>query len=318
MYPDFDDNLRQAFRRETELFVESILREDRSVLDLLRANYTFVNERLAKHYGIPYIYGSRFRRVTFEEDATRGGLLRHGSILALTSYATRTSPVVRGNWILGNILGVPAPPPPPDIPDLQETRSIGKELSMRQRLAEHRANPVCASCHKLMDPVGFALENYDAIGRFRTVEAGVPIDSCIVVVGELPGMRPFTQRLDLTGLFEPDPRVNHIFREHIAAEQVVEVFQLERARALGSLLVARRKAGAAAPRVELAWFDGERVRVEDLRDVLRLEKRALREAFLNGLAPWKNGLAQGNVRTDPALLPTRSVPAALTVTLTNR
>lgn len=177
IFPDFDDNLRQAFRRETELFVESILRENRSVLELLSANYTFLNERLAKHYGVPHVYGSRFRRVEFEEGGTRGGLLRHGSILTLTSYATRTSPVVRGNWILKNILGVPPPPPPPDIPDLKEAKTGGRELSMRERMAEHRANPTCASCHTLMDPVGFGLENFDAIGRFRTTEAGVPIDA---------------------------------------------------------------------------------------------------------------------------------------------
>ena len=177
IFPDFDDNLRQAFRRETELFVESILREDRSVLDLLRADYTFVNERLAKHYGIPHVYGSRFRRVTFDEGSVRGGLLRHGSILAVTSFATRTSPVLRGKWILDNLLGVSPPPPPSDVPDLLERKTVGRELSMRERLAEHRDKAACRSCHRLMDPVGFALENYDAIGRWRTVEAGVPIDA---------------------------------------------------------------------------------------------------------------------------------------------
>ena len=187
IFPDFDDNLRQAFRRETELFVESILREDRSVLDLLRAKYTFVNERLAKHYGIPHVYGSRFRRITFDEDAARGGLLRHGSILAVTSYATRTSPVIRGKWILDNILGVPPPQQPPGVSDLPEAKTVGRELSMRERLAEHRANPVCANCHRLMDPIGFALENYDAIGRWRSVEAGLPIDTS----GELWEGTPF-------------------------------------------------------------------------------------------------------------------------------
>ena len=177
IFPDFDDNLRQAFRQETELFFESIMREDRSVLDLLRANYTFVNERLAKHYGIPHVYGSRFRRVTLGEDDRRGGLLRHASILTVTSYPTRTSPVIRGKWILENILGEPPPPPPPDVPDLKEKSSHGKVLSTRERLAKHRDNPACASCHKLMDPVGFAVENYDAIGRWRTVEGGVPVDA---------------------------------------------------------------------------------------------------------------------------------------------
>ncbi|MDE2978413.1 MAG: DUF1592 domain-containing protein, partial [Acidobacteriota bacterium] len=170
LFPDFDDNLRQAMRRETELFVGSILREDRSALDLVQADYTFLNERLAKHYGIPHVYGSRFRRVDLGDDSVRGGLLRHGSILTVTSFATRTSPVVRGNWVLGNLLGVPPPPPPPDVPDLPEAKIIAKELPMRERLSAHRDNPACSGCHRLMDPVGFALENYDAIGRWRTVD----------------------------------------------------------------------------------------------------------------------------------------------------
>src|SRR5262249_12916825 len=153
LFPDFDDNLRQAFRRETELLFESVMREDHSIIDLLRANYTFLNERLAKHYGIPNIYGSRFRRVTFDGDHVRGGLLRQGSILTVTSYPTRTSPVIRGKWILSNILGVPPPPPPGAVPPLKESVKIGQTLSMRERMAEHRANPACAGCHKLMDPV---------------------------------------------------------------------------------------------------------------------------------------------------------------------
>ena len=177
LFPDFDDNLRQAMRRETELFVGSILREDRSALDLVRADYTFLNERLAKHYGIPHVYGSRFRRVELADDSARGGLLRHGSILTVTSFATRTSPVVRGNWVLGNLLGVPPPPPPPDVPDLPEAKIVAKELPMRERLSAHRDNPACSGCHRLMDPVGFALENYDAIGRWRTADAGFPIDA---------------------------------------------------------------------------------------------------------------------------------------------
>ena len=139
LFPDFDDNLRQAFRQETELFFESILREDRSVLDLLRANYTFVNERLAKHYGIPHVYGSRFRRIALDEDSWRGGLLRQGSILTVTSYATRTSPVLRGKWILDNLLGVPPPPPLPDVPALKDN-TVDGSLSVRERLAEHRSN----------------------------------------------------------------------------------------------------------------------------------------------------------------------------------
>jgi hypothetical protein len=187
-FPDFDDNLRHAFRTETEMFFESIMREDRNVLDLLRADYTFVNERLAKHYGIPNVYGSRFRRVTFGSGESRGGLLRQGSILTVTSYPTRTSPVLRGKWILANLLGVPPPPPPPNVPTLQEKAATGKTLSMRERMAEHRANPACAGCHKLMDPVGFSLENYDAVGRWRTAEDGKPIDSS----GGLPDGSKFT------------------------------------------------------------------------------------------------------------------------------
>jgi len=177
LFTDFDDNLRQAFRTETELFFESILREDRSVLDLLRSNYTYVNERLAKHYGIPNVYGSRFRRVDLPADSNRGGLLRQGSILTVTSYATRTSPVIRGKWILDNLLGVPPPAAPPNVPALKE-RVIGNNLTMRERLAEHRKNPACSGCHNLMDPVGFAMENYDAVGRYRTAEeSGQAIDN---------------------------------------------------------------------------------------------------------------------------------------------
>ena len=175
IFPDFDDNLRQAFRRETELLLEDVMRQDRSVLDLLRSKHTFVNERLAKHYGIPRVYGSRFRRVDLPPDSVRGGLLRHGSILTVTSYATRTSPVIRGKWILENILGMPPPPPPADVPELKDTTISGK-LSVRERLAEHRANPACASCHNPMDPLGFALENYDAVGRWRTADGGELID----------------------------------------------------------------------------------------------------------------------------------------------
>lgn len=176
LYPDFDDNLRQAFRKETELFVDSVLREDRSVLDLLKSDYAFLNERLAHHYDIPFVSGSRFRRVELDSHYKRGGLLRQGSILTVTSYATRTSPVIRGNWILENILGTPPPPPPPNVPALEENK-VDSTLSMRERLSEHRANPACASCHNLMDPVGFALENYDAIGRWREFENGSEVDA---------------------------------------------------------------------------------------------------------------------------------------------
>jgi uncharacterized protein DUF1592/uncharacterized protein DUF1588/uncharacterized protein DUF1587/uncharacterized protein DUF1585/uncharacterized protein DUF1595 len=175
-FPDFDDNLRHAFQRETELLFESIMREDRSVIDLLRADYTFVNERLARHYGIANVYGSQFRRVPVTEEG-RKGLLGHGSILTLTSHATRTSPVVRGKWILENILGTPPPSPPPDVPTLKENEKGQKPRTMREQMAEHRANPTCASCHKIMDPIGFALENFDAVGAWRTEDAGIPIDA---------------------------------------------------------------------------------------------------------------------------------------------
>ncbi len=177
LFPDFDDNLRQGLRRETELFFGSIQREDRNVLDLLRAKYTFLNERLAKHYNIPHVYGSHFRRVALPEGDVRGGLLSQGSILTVTSYVTRTSPVIRGKWILTNILGTPPSPPPPLVPQLKEKSASGKGATMRERVAEHRANPACAGCHNLMDPVGFALENYDAVGRWRTVDDGKPVDA---------------------------------------------------------------------------------------------------------------------------------------------
>ncbi|MDF1844683.1 MAG: DUF1592 domain-containing protein, partial [Rubripirellula sp.] len=187
LYPDFDDNLRQAFRRETELFVGDIFHRDRPVLELLKSDATFLNERLAKHYGIPHVYGSRFRRVLLDPRDHRGGLLRHGSILTVTSYANRTSPVLRGKWILENLLGMPPPPPPPDIPDLADN-FVSAELSVRQRLAQHRADPSCARCHDLIDPIGFALENYDAIGQWRLFEKGHAVDSN----GGLPGGREFS------------------------------------------------------------------------------------------------------------------------------
>ena len=175
-FPGFDDNLRDALVRETELFVRSQIRDDRSLVDLLDADYTFVNERLARHYGIPNVYGSRFRRVDLPGKERRG-LLGHGSVLTVTSLATRTSPVVRGKWVLENILGTPPPPPPPDVPDLPERADDGTVTSLRARLEAHRANPVCSNCHARMDPLGFALENFDAVGKWRdTGAAGTPID----------------------------------------------------------------------------------------------------------------------------------------------
>jgi hypothetical protein len=169
LFPNFDESLRLAFKRETELFIESLVREDRSALDLLNASHTFVNERLAKHYGIPNVYGTDLRRVTLTDDYRRG-LLGQGSILLLTSYSTRTSPVLRGKYVLGNLLGAPPPAPPPNIPVLKtEGKESGKALSMREAMAQHRANATCATCHARMDPIGFALDNFDAVGRWRTV-----------------------------------------------------------------------------------------------------------------------------------------------------
>lgn len=201
-FPDFDDNLRRAFRRETELFFGSIIKENRSVLDLLQAKYTFLNERLAKHYGIPNVYGPQFRRVDLPEGAHRGGLLRQGSVLTVTSYGNRTSPVIRGKWVLDNILGIPPPPPPPNVPALGEKSSLGKDATLRQRLAEHRKNPACNGCHQLMDPVGFSMENYDAVGRWRTVEAGAAVDAS----GGLPGGHKFdgVSGLEKALLVRPD------------------------------------------------------------------------------------------------------------------
>ena len=177
LFPDFDDNLRQAFRRQTELFFASIMREDRSALDLLNADYTFANERLARHYGIPGVYGDRFRRVTLT-DPNRRGLLGHGSILSLTSVATRTSPVIRGKYIVSTFLNTPPLPPPPVVPPLEKSVPADRPSTIREQLELHRANPVCASCHRNIDPVGFALENFDAVGQWRdTTKEGLKIDS---------------------------------------------------------------------------------------------------------------------------------------------
>jgi hypothetical protein len=177
VFPDFDEALRRAMRRETELFVHDVLANDRSVTELLTADYTFLNERLARHYGVAGVYGDQFRRVSLA-GTPRRGLLGHASLLTVTSYAHRTSPVLRGKWMLDNLLGAPPPPPPPDIPALQETNTkTGKALTMREAMEQHRANPSCASCHARMDPLGFALENYDAVGRWRTQAASTAIDA---------------------------------------------------------------------------------------------------------------------------------------------
>jgi hypothetical protein len=184
-FPDFDEELRVAFREETRLFFESIISEDRSILDLLQADYTFLNARLARHYGVQGISGSHFRRVALDDEA-RNGLLGKGSILTVTSYANRTSPVVRGKWVLENLLGTPPPPPPPDVPALEEKSKDGKPLTMRQMMEQHRANPACAGCHRIMDPIGFALENFDALGKWRTTSTFGDKDAPIDASGVLP------------------------------------------------------------------------------------------------------------------------------------
>jgi hypothetical protein len=181
VFPEFDDSLRQAFRTETSLFFQNVLREDRSVLELLDANYTYLNQRLAEHYGIPNVYGPQFRKVTMT-DPNRGGLLGQGSILTVTSYPNRTSVVQRGKWILENLLGTPPPPPPQVVPELIPHGKDGRQLTMREQMVQHRADPVCASCHSRMDPLGFALENYDGVGRWRDKDAGNAIDAS----GKLP------------------------------------------------------------------------------------------------------------------------------------
>ena len=184
LFPNFDDNLRQSFRGETEHLFEDIVRNDRNVLGLIKSDYTFLNQRLATHYGVPHVNGSHFRRVDLDPETEagkrRGGILRHGSILMVTSYATRTSPTIRGNWILENLIGSPAPPPPPNVPNLKENTTLDIS-SVRERLAQHREDPACASCHDIIDPVGFSLENYDAIGRWRDFEETLDVDSAGVL-----------------------------------------------------------------------------------------------------------------------------------------
>jgi hypothetical protein len=176
-YPEFDENLRAGFRTETELFLASQIREDHSSLELLTANYTFVNERLAKHYGVPNVYGDRFRRVTYPDDR-RAGILGQGAVLtAINSYANRTSPVKRGQWLLENVLGTPPPPPPPGVPPFPENNDESAPKSVRERMEQHRKNPTCANCHARIDPLGFGLENFDGIGRWRTVDANAPVDA---------------------------------------------------------------------------------------------------------------------------------------------
>ena len=216
IYPDFDEQLKQAMRRETELFFHHLVREDRSLFELLDADYTFVNERLAKHYGIPGVVGTRFRRVTFQTDEPRRGLLGHGSVLTLTSHASRTSPVLRGKWVMEVLLGSPPPPPPPNVPDLEETAiaEAGRLLSVRERMELHRSSPACSSCHRMMDPIGLALEYYDATGAWRIKDNGTPIDAA----GELYDGTPVSSAADLRAalLNRPIPFIR-TFTENLMA-----------------------------------------------------------------------------------------------------
>jgi hypothetical protein len=237
-FPDFDDQLREAFARETELLFESIVAEDRNVLDLLRADYTFLNERLARHYGVPHVYGSHFRRVSVADERRRG-LLGHGSVLTVTSHADRTAPVLRGKWILDNLLGTPPPPPPPDVStDLEPAREGAPPLTVRERMQRHRASPQCASCHNLMDPLGLALENFDAVGAWRGFDAGQPIDAT-------------TQLSDGTrvdGIVEL--RRALLAREHVLVRTITEkllVYALGRGPQHDDMPVIRRIVREAAP-----------------------------------------------------------------------
>jgi len=202
LFPDFDEGLRRDFQTETQLFIQSVFREDRSILELFRADYRILNERLARHYEIPGVFGKQFRKVSVI-DENKKGLLTQGAILAITSYPNRTSPVLRGKWVLENILAAPPPPPPADIPALQEKDDGGKTLTMREAIEKHRANPVCAVCHNRMDPIGFGLENYNPIGQWRTEDAGQPIDSS----GMLPDGQVFQGPAQLQNALLQKPEI---------------------------------------------------------------------------------------------------------------
>jgi len=199
-FPEFDEYLRLSMRQETELFFESIVREDRSILDFLDANYSYLNERLARLYNVPNVQGPEFRKVVFASEAHRGGLLGQASVLTVSSYANRTSPVLRGKWVLENLVGAPPPPPPPDVPNLDEAK-IGLTSSMREQLEQHRQNPVCASCHTRMDPLGFGLENFDAVGAWRTQEGKFTINAS----GTLPDGRSFEGPQGLEAVLKAQP-----------------------------------------------------------------------------------------------------------------
>jgi hypothetical protein len=198
----FNDTLRRDLKRETELLFESIVRENRSAVDLLTADYTFLNERVAQHYGIPNVKGMHFRRVSLPEGSPRRGLLGHASILTITSHAIRTSPVFRGKWILNTVLGTPPPEPPANVPALVDKKTQGRTQSVRERMAQHRANPTCSACHSLIDPAGFALENFDAIGRWRTVDESY---NKIDATGVLPDGSKFDGVVELRAVLTRRP-----------------------------------------------------------------------------------------------------------------
>jgi len=229
-FPEFDENLRTALQRETELFIDDQIRSNASLLDLLSADYTFVNERLARHYGIPGVYGSRYRKVTVDGNQ-RGGLLGHGGLMMVTSYPNRTSPVLRGKFVLENLLGGPPPEPPPNVPAL-ETSSDGKILTMREAMVMHRENPACRVCHAAMDPIGFSLENYDVVGKWRREFAGQPIDAS----GLLPDGKTFDGPDGLQALLleRPDDLVGTITEKlmRFALGRSLEYYDMPEVRAV--------------------------------------------------------------------------------------
>jgi hypothetical protein len=234
-YPDFDENLADAMRRETELFFYELVRNDRSVLELLTADYTFVNERLARHYGFPKVAGDNFRRVSYP-DERRKGILGHGSVLVLTSMANRTSPVLRGKWVMEVLMGTPPPPPPPNVPELEATEGVsgGRMLTTRERLELHRSNPTCHACHRFMDPMGLALDNFDAIAKWRVRENGIPLDT----KGEFYDGTPMSTPAELVTalLNRPEPLVRN-FTENLMAYALgrrVEYYDQPTIRAIAS------------------------------------------------------------------------------------
>jgi hypothetical protein len=213
LYPDFDEQLKSSMLRETDLFFRHIVREDRSVRDLFDADYTFVDERLARHYGIPGVIGNEFRKVQYP-DGRRHGLLGHGSILTLTSHAERTSPVLRGKWVLEVLLGTPPPPPPPNVPDLEATAEAedGRLRTVRERMEQHRANPACASCHRMIDPIGLALENFDVTGAWRIKDNGMPVDAASTLYDGTPLAGPADLR---QALLKRSPVLVQTFAENL-------------------------------------------------------------------------------------------------------